>query len=56
MIAKGITSYGVRTTVDEKPESDVAGSSLPPKSWKKHNNRNKREKLRRVYADLDRDN
>lgn len=31
----------------------IEGSILPPKGWKKHNNRNKKEKLRRVYAHLD---
>lgn len=53
----GVAAYARRSSdlqhLAGKTESDVPGSSLPPKSWKKHNNRNKKEKLRRVYGYLD---
>jgi large subunit GTPase 1 len=57
----GITGY-TRMSSDhikhcgtETETNSTVGSSngLNEKPWKKHNNRNKREKLRRVYAHLD---
>lgn len=51
---KGIQASAGRSSRVEaeavNSQSDVAGNNKP---WKKHHNKNKREKLRRVYSDLD---
>jgi large subunit GTPase 1 len=57
----GISGYSrmssdhIRHVGSENDNNSTLGSShtLNEKHWKKHNNRNKREKLRRVYAHLD---
>lgn len=48
----GITGY-TRVSSDYTTHCGDSSTSLNSKPWKKHHNKNKKEKLRRVYAHLD---